>query len=633
MGQVSEWLTARQHRHRFDQLVVALEMPRCPPKCIAVVRSFGPTFDAARSAAKRWLISEPASANLAWQRWGCDLEYRRWLGWNAVLLLTACSAQPNNRCIPGASVGCVCTDGRSGAQACGVDGTLGSCECSSATSSSGGSGSTSSNGSATGAGVTTVGSLAASSSTTGSSTSGAASATGAASTTGGGSSTGSGSGGTGQQPGFADCSTLYCTSLSNGANPGGMATMTDLSNFWGQCTPTAKGVDVGSQISGSAVLSWGATVRGPTDAQAPQMEITSIDGLWTATAVLPCCPAAVGQMALLDFSVQTNLPFCECYGGLFCPADAGPLDTTLCCQDMLDLQGAATIEFTSVTGSLEGTIEYSLPPGKGFDGGPVMDLTFSIPIEATPVVPYDGGRCPTDPTLTEFQPCGPESSFGTPSNTPFDGCSCGQVCTYDPFFQKLDPIFQGNPVCEIPCSSDADCIATSVGTGKCTALQGTATPGSVCMLSVCSGASAGESCGSPAGTCIPQPGTASEGSTDALVCTESCNSSTCATVCNPTLNANAGFLCGIGQQCVPLDDGGGICIELCKTSNGSNPCCPTCYNPTYCIAQDPVDTSWGLCLPCGSSGDDGGSPSACLLDADCCEGHCAADGGPGSCGP
>ena len=425
--------------------------------------------------------------------------------------------------------------------------------------------------------------------------------------------------------------------------------MSDLVNYWDGCTPTLNGADVGVSSSANAWISWSGMFDAYVVPQGPVLEIDSTDGLFTLIGMLPCCPAAVGPMDFVGFVVN---PYpiheayqCVCFPFPSCPKDAGPPGDLCCDGDIDGAPGSATVNFTSVTGSLEGTIEYTLAAWNGYDGGLVMTATFSIPIDAYPVVPYDGGRCPTDPTLTEYQPCGKQGfDSETPANTPFDGCSCGQVCAYDPYFQKIDPMFEGTPVCETPCTSDADCDSSGGLKAVCTPLHGTATPGSVCMLPVCPPGSAGQSCGSPSGTCVPQPGSASDGGADALVCTDSCVSATCLDTCGPILTAHAGefcfaggpcvTLCGLGETCQAISDGGGACRMLCSTETGTDPCCPTCYNPTYCIVQDPGDTSWGYCAPCGSSGDDGGSPSNCIVDADCCEANCIGkDGGRGVCGP
>ena len=39
------------------------------------------------------------------------------------------STVPSNLCVPGRSIECACTDGRSGAQVCDTDGTYGACTC------------------------------------------------------------------------------------------------------------------------------------------------------------------------------------------------------------------------------------------------------------------------------------------------------------------------------------------------------------------------------------------------------------------------------------------------------------------------------------------------------------------------
>jgi hypothetical protein len=45
------------------------------------------------------------------------------------LMVSVAACQDGNRCTPGQSTGCVCTNGDTGAQVCGSDGTFGACSC------------------------------------------------------------------------------------------------------------------------------------------------------------------------------------------------------------------------------------------------------------------------------------------------------------------------------------------------------------------------------------------------------------------------------------------------------------------------------------------------------------------------
>jgi hypothetical protein len=73
-----------------------------------------------------------------------------------VSLLAACGSSnpPGNRCVPGVSAACTCSNGNTGAQICGDDGKFGACSCTGGTGSGGssGSGGTTGGGGATGSG-------------------------------------------------------------------------------------------------------------------------------------------------------------------------------------------------------------------------------------------------------------------------------------------------------------------------------------------------------------------------------------------------------------------------------------------------------------------------------------------------
>ena len=122
-------------------------------------------------------------------------------------LLVACSSSGSpSSCVPGASVSCSCANGKTGAQVCASDGTLGSCSCDTGTG-TGGNGS--GTGGASGSGGTTG--------TGGSTGHGGASGTGGATSTGGATGTGgtgTGSGGTSGGSTHAQFTVTYDGSLT-----------------------------------------------------------------------------------------------------------------------------------------------------------------------------------------------------------------------------------------------------------------------------------------------------------------------------------------------------------------------------------------------------------------------------------
>ena len=73
-------------------------------------------------------------------------------------------------------------------------------------------------------------------------------------------------------------------------------------------------------------------------------------------------------------------------------------------------------------------------------------------------------------------------------------------------------------------------------------------------------------------------------------------------------------------------------MQLCPLPvDAGGPACPT---GTVCMARELFGQAWGFCLPCASSGSDGGPPGLCMLDGDCCEGNCATGfAGVGYCQP
>lgn len=63
----------------------------------------------------------------------------KWLRLGSFVGCLASSCAGSSRCITGASAACTCTDGRSGAQLCMADGTLGMCACTGGAGGGGGS--------------------------------------------------------------------------------------------------------------------------------------------------------------------------------------------------------------------------------------------------------------------------------------------------------------------------------------------------------------------------------------------------------------------------------------------------------------------------------------------------------------
>jgi hypothetical protein len=210
-------------------------------------------------------------------------------------------------------------------------------------------------------------------------------------------------------------------------------------------------------------------------------------------------------------------------------------------------------------------------------------------------------------------------------------CNCDQEAVVDPALMEA--------VCETPCSSDADCpnAVTTCRGGRCAinACQPGDRPGDSCAAS---GVDGGR------GSCIPisdyfRP--------DLLVCVPNGSATSCIAQANndtPVVNPgpivrtpqprDASAFCGAGRACYSpgsFGDQPGTCEPLCVVAlDAGRPCSAG----TQCEPQDPRDMSWGFCLPCGSSGSDGGGEAFCLLDVDCCERNCSIGaGGLGLCLP
>ena len=187
-----------------------------------------------------------------------------------------------------------------------------------------------------------------------------------------------------------------------------------------------------------------------------------------------------------------------------------------------------------------------------------------------------------------------------------------------------------------PCATTADCPdAVSICTGpmdqKTCTVNTCPTAGAVCDIDLA---------GSGGGTCVPMDAVPSmyvsfHGEPDYLLCVPSGTASSCqqgannddpyvAEVVNPQPRDSTSF-CPQGDGCfAPLtavsgnDNQPGQCTPLCiPDAAGSG-----CVGQLRCEQQDARDSSWGFCLPCLSSGSDGGAAGTCIADSDCCEGNC-----------
>ena len=240
-------------------------------------------------------------------------------------------------------------------------------------------------------------------------------------------------------------------------------------------------------------------------------------------------------------------------------------------------------------------------------------------------------------------------------------CSCGQWCAASAFIQQTEGY---GDVCETPCTSTQDCAnAASICSTTDTPIN-PAEVGPTCTPNVCpSDAGAGAACdvdvaGAGGGTCVPQSVIPLYfGSPPVRLCIPNGTAATCVQgttnddsfyqtfseghfiIAGPQPRDPSTF-CGSGQGCyvplaaaLPPDDGGGNCVQLCAGMDGGSS--PPCGQGTLCQLQAPGDPSWGFCLPCVSSGSDGGEAGSCLSNADCCESSCAILPGNtyGSCAP
>ena len=200
--------------------------------------------------------------------------------------------------------------------------------------------------------------------------------------------------------------------------------------------------------------------------------------------------------------------------------------------------------------------------------------------------------------------------------------------------------------CEAPCSLEVACPNAVTICGAGAAALASLDKGPTCGLNICDGG-VGQPCdtvglGQGSGTCVPQS-SPSAAEAAVLYCVPNGTAAHCLQGANnddpffwrSSYKMDRSFIdpqprdpsqfCGTGEACyVPwaasslVDDGGGFCVGLCAPDGGGQACPAT----QVCQAQAPNDQTWGFCLPCLSSGSDGGAASSCLADSDCCEQNC-----------
>jgi hypothetical protein len=221
-------------------------------------------------------------------------------------------------------------------------------------------------------------------------------------------------------------------------------------------------------------------------------------------------------------------------------------------------------------------------------------------------------------------------------------CDCGLECMTDPAFTDPNSLAQ-HSVCEIPCTSNADCTnAASICTANATHVD--TSTGNTCTVNYCGDAGAGVPPPGTActavngtGTCVPQDQTNPPTTPDLLICLPNGSLTTSCTLAvndedpyftsggNPggpyVLSVPASFpitvssFCGAGNACDFNADAGPACETLCHPDGGVG----GCSGVLRCLPSDQYDPSWGFCGLCNNSGD------ACRVDSDCCPGTCQID--------
>lgn len=342
----------------------------------------------------------------------------------------------------------------------------------------------------------------------------------------------------------------------------------------------------------------------------------------------------VAQVAAAGFAL---LGLGGCYSSAVETADAGSSSTAASSSASATASsGAVGASGTATSASGVGTSS----SGIGIASSATSSGTTSASSSST-AVGTTAGATTSSGTSTGGSTSGQcsQTEYNTLNGCTWDSdCACGQWCVDDPFVA-----FHSQKICETTCTSNSDCPnAASV----CTSL---ATPadsmdvGKTCTVNVCQ--EAGTVAGSPcvpgaggAGTCIPL-----DLNFGTFICMPNGTATSCVEattnddpflygnamggtgyIAEPQPN-NAALFCAAGAGCyAPQGVGGesGSCEPLCSYDGG-----PGCTAPAVCARQDPHDSSWGFCLPCGASDSDGGSPSLCIVDGDCCEHHCGGGAG------
>jgi hypothetical protein len=191
------------------------------------------------------------------------------------------------------------------------------------------------------------------------------------------------------------------------------------------------------------------------------------------------------------------------------------------------------------------------------------------------------------------------SQFGV-CNTSVE-CDCPQQCVTDPGFPQT--------VCEVPCSTTADCASTSTTcvSGHCAVnfcfgdVNFNTVPGT--LTQPCNVLDAGD------GTCIGFDvvnywnsawGVCVQGGTATNTCVPAYVSQVFPPSPYPDRSNLAG-LCGVGEDCNSHYDGGGSCVPVCDPTVTSNTCGDAGLG---CFNRDFTGNGWpiGQCLACLAAG-------------------------------
>ncbi len=331
-------------------------------------------------------------------------------------------------------------------------------------------------------------------------------------------------------------------------------------------------------------------------------------------------------------SVAVIISSLACAGCCFSPVDGGAEASTGSRSSAASSgmgTGTGTSSYGSTTGAVVGTTGSSSgTSGTGSTSGGTATSSAATGATSGGTTGgstggmWDAGFC----ALTEFHGCTTEAD-----------CHCNQWCVYD----HVSPLGGSDQVCETPCNTDGDCPNAA---SACTGLAIPSTHGlhgNTCTANVCAtctqtgctrASEPGSTCdigaaGAGGGTCMP---------INAFgfgICMPNGSATTCTldqtndnpfeiTVISPQPK-DAALFCGAGAAC--YNAGGivrapGTCAQLCAlpTTDGGLGCPPS----TSCLMQEPGLPYWGFCLPCQSSGSDGGQQGLCYVNSDCCEANC-----------